>query len=269
MSLAIPQRTTGELITGAIWNQLVDTINLLEPSTSVITTTGTQTALAIPSGHGDLVIFANNASLLTIQGIAAPAHDGQRLTIYSIGAGNLSLAHENGSASAANRLSNIVTSANIVLANAVGWVKFVYSTTASRWKMLDFEQGSWLTQTYSAGNFSITGGGSWSVEDGDEIITYYLRGRMLEVSIDIAGSSVLTTAGTPLIMAIPGGFQSTHNTYNRGIRVRDNAVETTSASWDVGAANNNINFRLVPVATNWALSTNGTDLRCRASFAVT
>lgn len=107
-------------------------------STSTITTVGTQTALTIPSGVGSLTIFANNATLLTLQGIAAGV-DGQRLSVFAIGAGNVELAHQNGSASASARLINFSTAANAILPGGVGKADYIYDATTSRWRMADLQ----------------------------------------------------------------------------------------------------------------------------------
>jgi hypothetical protein len=89
--------------------------NAAAVGTSIVTTTGVITALALPTGTGDLLIYMNNATLATIQGIAAGL-SGQRLTILSIGAGQVDFAHQNAGATAANRLINFATSGNTSLA---------------------------------------------------------------------------------------------------------------------------------------------------------
>lgn len=163
-------------------------------TTSTITTTGTQTQLALPSGSGNLTIFANNASALTVQGIAAGL-DGQLLTIYSIGAGQVNLVHQSGSATAADRLINYATSGNTPLAAGSGSAVFRYDATAARWRMLAHEQGAWITPTFAAGDYTAEGGGSWTVGSGDVLgQAYWLKGRTLTVAYTIDTMSVATTA---------------------------------------------------------------------------
>ena len=110
-----------------------DNLNALTQAATTITTTGTQTALALPVGRGDLVIYANNATALTVQGIAA-GEDGQRLSIFSKGAGTIALNDQNASASAANR---IITgaSATVDLIAGSGRAELVYDLTTTRWRI--------------------------------------------------------------------------------------------------------------------------------------
>jgi hypothetical protein len=110
-----------------------DNLNALTQAATTITTTGTQTALALPVGRGDLVIYANNATALTVQGIAA-GEDGQRLRIFSKGAGTIALNDQNVGASAANR---IITgaSATVDLIAGSGRAELVYDLTTTRWRI--------------------------------------------------------------------------------------------------------------------------------------
>jgi len=110
-----------------------DNLNALTQAATTITTTGTQTALALPVGRGDLVIYANNATALTVQGISA-GEDGQRLSIFSKGAGTIALNDQNASASAANR---IITgaSATVDLIAGSGRAELVYDLTTTRWRI--------------------------------------------------------------------------------------------------------------------------------------
>src|SRR4026208_1458390 len=100
----------GSNLVGTLWNKaavdsLMDAVDaevLLYPklpASTAPTTTGTQTALAIPSGTGDLVLYLNNGALLTIQGIAAGVAN-QTLTLVSKGAGQVDLAHLHASGTA-------------------------------------------------------------------------------------------------------------------------------------------------------------------------
>jgi hypothetical protein len=271
MSLAIAHRTTGELITASIWNtDLADTLNGLDPSTSTITTTGTQTALAIPTGFGDLVIFANNASLLTIQGIAAGV-DGQRLTIYAIGAGQVDLAHQNGSASAANRLINFATSGNTSLAAAAGSAEFEYDATAARWRLTAHEQGAWIYPAFSAGNFTGNGAMTWTVASGDvNNLGYYLRGRLLTVNFLLATTSVGGTPSTNLLIGNGawGGF-----TINKValalIRVVDSGGAAAAGLVQTAAGGTTIPLYKDLTATgNWSAATDTTSTNGQITFEV-
>src|SRR4026208_48484 len=93
----------GSNLVGTLWNKaavhsLMDAVDaevLLYPklpASPAPAPTGTQTALAIPSGTGDLVLYLNNATLLTIQGIAAGGAN-PTLTLGPTGAGAGDLPH--------------------------------------------------------------------------------------------------------------------------------------------------------------------------------
>lgn len=66
----------------------------------------------------------------TIQGIAAGV-DGQRLTVVNLTGQNMTVSHENGSATAADRITTM-TGADVVT-TANGAAEFVYDTGSSRW----------------------------------------------------------------------------------------------------------------------------------------
>jgi hypothetical protein len=170
MSWTTPKTwVSGNTLTAAELNTHVrDNFNAAIPVTTTITTTGTQTALAIPDGRGDLVIFANNASTLTLQGISA-AQNGQTLSIVSIGAGNVVIENQSGSASAANRIIT-KSSDTITLAAGFGYTVLTYDGTNSRWRMGTFDQGV-LSYTPSPTGFSLGNGtltGSY-VRSGDQV----------------------------------------------------------------------------------------------------
>ena len=168
------------------------------PATSTITTTGTQTLLAIPAGTGPLTIFANNATILTLQGIAAGL-DGQSLAIYSIGAGQVDLVHQSGAAAAANRLVNFATSGNTSLAAGSGSATLIYDATSTRWRLLKHEQGAWITPSFAAGDFTGNGSMTWTVTGGNRsTMKYLLTGRMLSLSFEVGGTTIGGTPSTQL-----------------------------------------------------------------------
>ncbi|CAB4190633.1 hypothetical protein UFOVP1196_80 [uncultured Caudovirales phage] len=127
---------SGELVTASMMNTHVrDNLNALTQATSTITTTGTQTALALPTGRGDLVIFCNNASTLTLQGITAGS-DGQMLTLHCKNA-RVYLSSEHASASAANRLTLMGTTVGLVLNHTI---VLQYDSTGARWRQVALNQ---------------------------------------------------------------------------------------------------------------------------------
>jgi hypothetical protein len=266
--------TTGTVINNAVktelYNQIDGGFSALSPGTSTITTTGTQTALALPAGGGPLVIFANNASLLTVQGIAAGLN-GQQLTIVSIGAGQVDLAHLNGSASAANRLINVATSGNTSLAAGRGAATYVYdATTAPGWRLDHHEQGGMITPAYASGNFTGNGSMTWTVDAGDVTsYRYLLRGRLLTVMWQLDTTSVGGTLNTTLQIAIPGGFTAV-STYFVGLDyASDNGTTAVAAQCQVSSGDTIIKlFRNVAASGNWAAATNTTTIYGQLTFEV-
>jgi len=235
------------------------------PGTDAPTTTGTETALALPAGTGDLVLYLNNATLLTIQGIAAGL-SGQRLTLISKGAGQVDLAHQHASASAANRLINFSLVGNTPLAAGRGAATYCYDAAAARWRLITHEQGAWITPAYAAGDFTANGAMTWTVDAGDVgTYQYRLNGDTLTVQFAITLSSVGGTPNTSLLLKIPGGFVPLKAalgfvSYNDGagpILWRGLAT--------VGVAT--ITFDKVGT-TNWTVSTNTTNVQGYVEFQV-
>jgi len=200
-------RADGYVVDAAEWGKntvdnpiaLKALIDAIVAGASTITTTGTSTALALPSGSGNLVIFANNASLLTLQGIAAGT-DGQRLVIVSIGAGQVDLADQNASASAANRIINPVAG-TISLAAATGNVTLVYDLTAARWRVVAHDQGAYIDYYASS---TIVG---WSaLTSGRRDLRYKLSGKTLSVIFWLEGTSNATSVTFTLPFAMRASY---------------------------------------------------------------
>jgi hypothetical protein len=70
------------------------------------------------------------STITSLQGIAAGV-DGQRLTLVNLTGANLTVAHENAGATAANRITTM-TGADIAT-TANGAAEFIYDTSSSRW----------------------------------------------------------------------------------------------------------------------------------------
>jgi hypothetical protein len=193
---------TGQFLGGgSVWVPLVQTNNT--------TGTGAQTIALTQSGTGDLVLFCNNATLLTVWGVnpLGAAVDGQLLTIYSTGAGQVDLLHQSASATASYRLVNIATSGPTSLAPGTGVAVYRYDLTLLRWRLVAHEQGAWITPTFAAGNYTGSASMTWTVASGNiSVNRYKLVGRTLHINWYIASTSVGGTPNAILQMNIPGGY---------------------------------------------------------------
>lgn len=150
------------------------------------------------------VIRMNNASDATIRGLVA-GYDGQIVTIQSIGAGVVYLAHQNTGSSAANRLINAATSGKTPIFG--GSATYWYDGTTARWRLATHIPGAFITVAYSGGDFTAATG-SWTVGAGDLFaLAYQVTGKTMTVTFAIQTTDVTATPGN-LQMAIPGGFSS-------------------------------------------------------------
>jgi hypothetical protein len=77
-------------------------------------------------------IIFNNASEATLTGIVA-GYNGQRISIISVGAGNVVISHQSGSSTAANRIIT-PTAASLTLTAGTGRADLIYDTATSRWR---------------------------------------------------------------------------------------------------------------------------------------
>ena len=167
----------------------------------VVTTTGNIDDL---DPDGASLIIMNNSSLSTIRGIKT-GYAGKRISIVSIGAGNVELAHQNINSSASNRLINLLTSTNTLLVAGTGWASYIYDATTLKWRLLDYSQGDWIEVPYNAGNF--TGNtGTWTVDLADQIAFKYKITRLsMKIQFNFQFTDVQNT-GDFLRATIPGGY---------------------------------------------------------------
>ena len=182
-----------------------------QTAASVITTVGTIPLLPVPAGRGDLVVFMNNASPATIQGIeAADRVPYQRITIIAANAPVYlqSLAPGVGVAALMNFVSSGPTP--IIGTNASATYVADLAVTGV-WRMVAHEQGGWATPVFNAADYYAAAPGTWTVDAGDvQTCAYYLSGRSLSVqlqlvNVDMAG----VAAGAPVARRVPGGFTVT------------------------------------------------------------
>lgn len=226
----------------------------------------TTTGNIVQASSSSSVLRMNNASLATIQGIAAGS-DGQRLTIISVGAGQVDIANQNASAANADKIINPVTG-TISLAPGSGKAELIYDATTARWRVTVHDQGAWITPTFAAGDYTGNNSMTWTVASGDvTTMAYWLHGRTLTVAMEIATTTVGGTPSTLLQRTIPGGFTATKQ-MREIVHVLDNNTAKTG-QMSVGAGATVIAFRVDEGFSNsWAASTDLTSVRGVLSFEV-
>lgn len=249
------------------------TIALTPLATVTTTSTGAQNDFA--TGCTFLAgltctLRANNATILTLTGIAGGV-DGAFLRIVSIGAGQVDLVPQlAGTASvAANRLINFATVGATSLAAGAGAATFGYDGTTARWRLVDHDQGAWITPAFAAGSFGGSGGATWTVTSGETTTyAYYLNGRKLSVAFEVLSSTVGT--GTTLTVAIPPAgivpYVAAKQMSTTIGRTVDNGTAANGYMF-VSAAGTVINLRREDGAS-WANATTASDLRGQIDLEV-
>jgi hypothetical protein len=164
-------------------------------TTVTTTSTGTQNDFA-PGLVGNTIVRCNNATLLTITGLAA-GYDGQHVKFESIGAGQVDFPHQSASSSAANRQINFATLGNTSLAAGSGVAEYVYDATTARWRLTSHDQGAWIAFTPAF----VGPGATYTTQQG----FYLLRGRTVAVNgylaLSVRGSTTGQIAGLPYVAA--------------------------------------------------------------------
>lgn len=164
------------------------------PDTVVTTTaTGAQADFA-PGLSGHTFLRCNNATDLTIAGFASGVN-GQRLTIVSVGAGKVFLTHNGVNAIASSKLLNAVTSVATPLAAGSGRAVYEFDSTSAGWRLISHIQGAPIAVTYASGNFLVfSGGGTWTVDSGDQItFQYTIIDKMCLVQVILDTTSISGT----------------------------------------------------------------------------
>lgn len=256
--------TTTQLATTAFVLANAPTVGSTAP-----TTTGNITAEPIPTGAGVLSTFHNNATLKTIQGMAAGTH-GQIWLHYSIGAGQVDVAHLNASGTALGKCRNFATSAATSMAAGVGFMAFQYdngvlSGVTAHWRLIFHEQGDWITSAFNAADYTGSGATnfSWTLTSGDRAgQAYWLRGRQLTVTFSLDTTSVVASPAaisTDLRILNTGWGNFTGSGQQFGgaiVTVTDNGVGVDAfIQANAGATFLRI---LKKTLANWTASTNNT-----------
>lgn len=174
------------------------TLGDLRGTAETITATGTVNDQALAATT--TILRLNNASLLTLTGFSGGAA-GRVLILESVGAGNVVLSYQTGS-SPSNQLTNFATSSGTPLAAGSGTAVYVYDGTTSRWRLVQHEQGAWITPTFAAGNYTAATG-NWTLTGGDVTTqAYRLSGRTLSVVFSLGSTTV---SATPASLSIGNG----------------------------------------------------------------
>jgi len=227
-------------------------LNLYTLSEVTFTTTGNIDDLDFSNAS---IIRMNNASDATIRGLLAGV-PGQIVTIVSIGAGHVYLAHQNANSDPENRLINFASSGNTPLAKGSGTATYQYDGTTDRWRLIQHEQGDPIDIPYNSGDFTATGSMTWTVESGDlKYFAYILKGTTLQVAVRIELSSVGGTPDVALQVLIPAFTVLTLPAIELPARVNNNGTIEIGYFRDGGG---NILQFLRPGAANWSASTNNT-----------
>jgi len=188
---SVLMRDTSDASFGASWA-------LGPAAVATITTTGTINDYALGS-VGRLRV--NNATLTTITGIAAGA-DGQQLEIIAVGAGNVTITDQAAGSTAANRIITGLSD-SLTLTAGLGIARLEYDASSSRWRTLSFSGAAWQQVAYASGNFTATGGGTWTVDSGDQIVFEYIKAnRQCTVNLTLDTTSISGTV-TRLNIATP------------------------------------------------------------------
>lgn len=178
----------------------------LFPPSGVVGLTDGSGGVAVP-GAGAALIRMTNAAPFTLAGITG-GFPGQLVTIAALGAGQVDLPHLSGAAAAGDRLFNTVTSAPSSLAGGSGQATYRRDGVSNLWRLVAYEQGSPLTPTFNAADYTANGGGgAWTLTAPDVIsASYTLRGRLLLCNFFLNTTTVVGAVNTLLQRTVPGGY---------------------------------------------------------------
>jgi hypothetical protein len=226
------------------------------------TSTGAQNNWA-PGLDGHTLIEWAGASDAAFTGLATGTA-GQIATIRNTGTKIGTFAHLSGSSSAANQFTNSATSGVTPIAPG-GWITYRHDGT--NWKVIDHEQGAWITPTFAAGSYTATAG-TWTLAAGDVIFNAYrLSGRTLQWHARLATTSV-SNAGVVLQAAIPGGFTAGQSSLPV-TRINDNAAGFVLSYMLVNAATAFVQFVATPAGAGFAVAVNTTEIDLAIALEVT
>ena len=267
--------TVGTILNNSDRQSLIDVIDQ-RWTVQRVSSTGTQNNFSITSGGVEAdVLFCENASDLTLTGIAAPASPtkpGKPLLVMAVGAANVYLAHNSGSSSSGNKLLNQASTANTPIKGSSGtlgggFALYRYDSVNGIWRLMDHDQGGYLQASFSAGNFTGNASMSWTLASGDRVNSgYRLTRNRMHYYFQIATSSVGGTPNTTLRIGNGewGGFTATAQLFARAAYANDNGsvIEALLSS-------NGTNIEATRNAGgNWSAATDTTYLYGQIDFPV-
>lgn len=216
----------------------------------VITTTGNIDNLDFSNAA---VLYLNNASLATIRGLKAGS-GGQRLRIVSVGAGQVNLAHLNANSSAANQMTNVVTSGITPLAAGKGAATYEYDLANTKWRLIEHEQGAPISVAYTSTDYTADAG-TWTVDSGDlGTYTYTIRGKRLLIDFTATTTSISSASATRMQVLIPNGYTYTREA-RQGAVIFNGGTSTEGMARSVATETRMFLYR-DPGASAYATATN-------------
>ncbi len=235
------------------------------------TSTGTQNDFSLSARY--TLLRCNNASDLTITGFtiggSAPV-GGDRVTVVSVGAGNVFLTHQ-ASSTAAYRLINFATVGTTPLAAGQGTATYVYDDTTDRWRLITHEQGGPIDVTFASGNYTASGSMTWTLTSPDQRqLAYELRGQWLTVYASLADTTIGGTASASLKVTIPNSFQAnaSYAAQVGAVHLGVNAGASTTFYVRVLSADPTSVYLNRVDGADWSLGTNNNDSSFQLKFAV-
>jgi hypothetical protein len=204
----------GSNLIGSIWNKaaiktvLLDPIDTMGLPYQAITDTQTGTiANWSPAGfatRNTLIYWTGNADA-TINALLTGVN-GQVLIVKNQSPNGAVMRVPYGAAAGAgfSPFWNMATGAPTPIALG-GFAQYLFYSGI--WIMCGHEQGAWITQPYSAADYSGSGAMTWTVSAGNVVANRYrLTGRTLQQSVAINNTSTGGSPANTLRIRIAGGF---------------------------------------------------------------
>jgi hypothetical protein len=139
--------------------------------------------------------------------VAAAAPTAGDVAILECLGTTLKVSHQDTNSTAENRIICQSTTGQIV--GVGGRILLVYDGTTDRWRATVLDPGTPITPTFAAGDFTATGGGSWTVAAGDvATFAYQQRGKTVHLRFQVNTTTVAGTV-TSLNMTLPNSWALT------------------------------------------------------------